>query len=97
MTKTRQWVPILLNGRLVGLFLENEEPSISMEIPMRRYPYANGQDGPWEPVQVLTAFRRDTKIWPDQGVRSKERAVETLYTCTNPRVTFEDETVPVIR
>lgn len=61
---------------------------------MRRY---LGDGGAWEPAHVLALFNRETKVWPNQGKVSKERTVETFYTCTNPRVTFEDDTIPVIK
>jgi len=97
MTKTRQLVPILLNGRLVHMFLEDGEPTISMEIPMRHYLLHSKLNATWEPRYILTIFNRETKTWPDLGVRSRENVTETFYTCTNLQITFENESIPVIQ
>ncbi len=94
----RQLVPILLNGRLVQMFLENGEPSVTIEIPMRHYPVGGllRETDPYEKKFALTVFGRCTKVWTEQRGISEERVVETFYTCTNPRVSFENEIIPVI-
>ena len=96
----RQYVPLILNSRVVRWFFSEGEDKISIDIPMRHYP--SGKSGAWIARQVAVHFDRRMKthnpkhshtVYGEKTVS----VVETFYVCDNNAITFEEETIPVVQ
>lgn len=90
----RKYVPFILNGLVVRWYLEKGELQIKIEVPMRYYPGARSEGWIAKQVEVNFTRRLKTHVVTDE---SPESVVETFYACDNNSITFEEETIPVIR
>lgn len=92
----RAFVPLLLNGRLVQWYYATGETKIRLEVPVRHYPEGGGT---WRAKRIIIEFvqrSRTHQPYKTQKDESQERVIEWYYTCDNPKITFENETIPRI-
>lgn len=91
----RAFVPLLLNGRVVQWYYATGETKTRLEVPVRRY--TKGGDG-WIPKRIVVEFVRQSRphnpFFKTAKEKSDGRVMEWYYTCDNPAITFENETIP---
>lgn len=96
--KYREFVPVLLNGKLVQFYFSKGENQITLQIIARYYPKGGAN---WTPRRITVHFERDSfahrpkqshTVFGEQTVS----VVEHLYTCNNDKITFQEENIPVV-
>ena len=93
----RAFVPVILNGKVVQWYYERGELRICIEIPMRHYPMGSHK---WKVKYVSVNFDRRTRTHQPYYISndcSFDFANEVFYVCENPRISFEEGNIPVIK
>lgn len=100
MIKTKQFVPILLNDKVVTWIYENGEPEITIQLAMKHYVEPVGSVPQILDVHFIRRRRMMPALHRDRlNLDSFSGGIQTgeiYYTCENKNVRFESESLPII-
>ncbi|KKN66089.1 hypothetical protein LCGC14_0475670 [marine sediment metagenome] len=91
MEKTRQFVPVLLNDKVVVWIFEDGEEEITIRIPVNKKIFTEGRYAYITEAHDITFVRRERLI-----TTSIPMVEEIFYLCRQSSITFVDTTVAII-